>query len=285
MSNRQCNSGAIEKAIPDRDCRSPIERQYLARPRETLIVDQQPAVGGRAGDVDVTVVPADVAMRIDAPGIKLLGRTVVDAADIERQGAVDRGEIVGGHPVKRAFLVDDVEQRPAQREHRMLAAVEYQFVIAPQRMAFDGLLETKQPKPRRRLRDRIVARIGDAEHQGRLALVHGDDRMLGKDKTRARPREPGKDQPGHDREEGHAGEDFDRGDEMPVIGLRVHVAVADRRQRLDREIEQARAASRARHWRSGRCRARYRNAKMALSRIKIAAAMAKNDGQWTVIER
>src|SRR5215469_999714 len=63
--------------------------------------------------------------------------------------------------------------------------------------------------------------------------------IFSEDDASAWPRETGEDQPGHHREERHAGEDFDRGDEMPIMGLRVHVAVADRGQRLDREIKKA----------------------------------------------
>src|SRR5262249_39760292 len=39
------------------------------------------------------------------------------------------------------------------------------------------------------------------------------------------------------RQKADAGENLDRGDQVPVIGLRVHVAIADCRQRLDREIK------------------------------------------------
>ena len=90
----------------------------------------------------------------------------------------------------------------------------------------------------RRPRDRVVARIGHADHQRRPAIARCHDRMLGEDEAGARPREAGEDQSGHHREETHAGKDFDGGDEMAVIGLRMHVAVADRRQRLDREVEE-----------------------------------------------
>src|SRR5262249_14879441 len=56
---------------------------------------------------------------------------------------------------------------------------------------------------------------------------------------RARPGEPGENQSGHHGEERHPGKDFGRGDEMPVMGLRVHVAIADRGQRLDREVKKS----------------------------------------------
>src|SRR4029079_13527638 len=67
-----------------------------------------------------------------------------------------------------------------------------------------------------------------------VACDHG---VVGELETGARPRETGEDQPCHHREKTHAGEDFDRRDQMPVISLRMHVAIADRGQRLDREVE------------------------------------------------
>src|SRR5436190_5374014 len=69
--------------------------------------------------------------------------------------------------------------------------------------------------------------------------MDGYDGMFGKNETGARQREAGEDQAGHDREERHAGEDFYRRNDMPVMSLRMHVAIADGRQRFDREVEQA----------------------------------------------
>ena len=171
--------------------------------------------------------------------MQMLRGTVVDAAKIEHQRAVGRGEIVRGHAVERTGLVDDMKDRPAQREHRMLAALELQFVEAPQLSAFVVFFHAQQPKPGGGLRDRVVPFVGDADHQRLLALMAADDRMPGEHEAGARARETREDQPGHHREEAHAGEDFDRRDDVAVIGLRMHVAVADGRQRLDREVEQA----------------------------------------------
>jgi hypothetical protein len=61
--------------------------------------------------------------------------------------------------------------------------------------------------------------------------------LLAEHEAGARAREAGEDQPGHHRQKRHAGEDFDGGDEVSVIGLRVHVAIADCRQRFDREVK------------------------------------------------
>jgi hypothetical protein len=63
--------------------------------------------------------------------------------------------------------------------------------------------------------------------------VVGNHGVIGELETGARTREAGKNQPGHYRKERHAGEDFYRRDQMSVISLRMHVAIANRRQCLD----------------------------------------------------
>jgi hypothetical protein len=60
------------------------------------VVEQNPALRRNAGDVPVAVLPPDIAPGIDVPGVKLLGGTVVDAADIEHQKRVAVGEIGRG---------------------------------------------------------------------------------------------------------------------------------------------------------------------------------------------
>src|SRR4051812_26865369 len=65
-----------------------------------------------------------------------------------------------------------------------------------------------------------------------------DERMVGKQHARTRARKAREDETGHDREKGQAGENLDRREQMRVIRLRVHVAVADGGKRLDRKIEE-----------------------------------------------
>src|SRR6516162_4704474 len=121
----------------------------------------------------------------------------------------------------------------------MLAAIKQQLVETAIFDPLDGGFHTRKPQSRRRLRNRVVTLVGDPDHQRRLALMDGYHRIFSEDEASARPPETGEDQPGHHREERHAGEDFYRGDEMPVMGLRVHVAVTDGGQRLDRKVKKA----------------------------------------------
>src|SRR6516162_3801232 len=121
----------------------------------------------------------------------------------------------------------------------MLGAIKQQLVETAIFDPLDGGFHTRKPQSRRRLRNRVVTLVGDPDHQRRLALMDGYHRIFSEDEASARPPETGEDQPGHHREERHAGEDFYRGDEMPVMGLRVHVAVTDGGQRLDRKVKKA----------------------------------------------
>ena len=120
----------------------------------------------------------------------------------------------------------------------MLAALDFEFMKAAELIPLHALLDTQDPEPHSGARNGVVPRIGQTDHQRGTAITRCHNGVLGEHEAGARPREPGKYQPGQHRQETHPGEDFDGGDEMPVVGLRVHVAVADRRQRLDGEVEQ-----------------------------------------------
>src|SRR6516165_2778132 len=60
---------------------------------EHAVVDHQRAQFGKAGDVAITVIPANILVVIELARIKVLRRIVVDAADIERQSRVSRREV------------------------------------------------------------------------------------------------------------------------------------------------------------------------------------------------
>src|SRR3979411_1854694 len=61
--------------------------------------------------------------------------------------------------------------------------------------------------------------------------------MVGEKKPSILPREPGEDQPGHQRHREDPREELHRGYEMSIMGLGVHVAVTGGRKRLDAEIQ------------------------------------------------
>jgi len=119
----------------------------------------------------------------------------------------------------------------------MLAAIEPQFIEASQLVALLCALSAHDPQPRGGPRDCVVPRVRHADHQRLSFFVACNHGVIGEHETGPRTREARENQPGHHRKKTHSGEDFDRRDQMPIVGLRMHVAIADRRQRLDREVE------------------------------------------------
>ena len=73
----------------------------------------------------------------------------------------------------------------------MLAAIELELVKAAQLVAFLGAFRANKPKLRARPRNRIVPRVGGADHQSLMSFVARDDGGVGEDETGARPREAG----------------------------------------------------------------------------------------------
>ena len=81
-----------------------------------------------------------------------------------------------------------------------------------------------------------MASIGHPDHECGLTLVQRHNRVLGEEEPSPWAREAREDQSGHNRQERHAGEDFDGRDQMPIVGPRMHVAISHRCKGLDREI-------------------------------------------------
>ena len=200
----------------------------------------------RVQNVLVAVVPAHVGEGVVLPRADVLRESRVMALDRQDEGRAHRLEIGLGHAKERACLVNRVEKRPAQDEQRVVGALQGKRVEAPDRIAFGIRLGLGHPEARLRVGDHVVAGVGGADHQRRLAVVMADDGVAREDEAGAGPREAREDEPRHHRDEDHAGENLDRRDEVPVMGLRVHVAVADGRQRLDREIEKLQVEARGR---------------------------------------
>ena len=82
------------------------------------------------------MLPANIVGGINPPGVELLRRAVVDAADRQHQGGVGFGEVRRGRTIQRTRFVDGVQERPAQHEHRMFLAIERELVEAAQLIAF-----------------------------------------------------------------------------------------------------------------------------------------------------
>src|SRR5262249_1131757 len=77
-----------------------------------------------------------------------------------------------------------------------------------------------------------------------LPFVPIDDRVAREYQPGAGSREAREDEPGHHRQEAHARKDLDRGDDMGIGRLRMHIAKTDRRQRLHAEEKEVNETAR-----------------------------------------
>src|SRR6516165_7120028 len=155
-STRSCSAFSFRSSppsVPFLDSRfRGSERKYLLLLSHHIVefgvVEQKTPLRRHAGDVLVTMAPADIAPGIDVTRIELLGGAIVNAADIGHQERVTFLKIGSSSPVERALLVNDVEQHPAQYEHGMLAAIEVELVKAPELVSLLAALGANKPKPR-----------------------------------------------------------------------------------------------------------------------------------------
>ncbi len=97
---------------------------------------------------------------------------------------------------------------------------------------------------RRRIRKHGCAPVADPHHQRRFAVMHRHHRIGGEDQLGPRPRKADEGEAGQDGREREPAYDLGRRDHMAVQCRRIHLAIADRRQRLDAEEEGVREAIR-----------------------------------------
>src|SRR5262249_56270183 len=87
------------------------------------------------------------------------------------------------------------------------------------------------------LDDLVLAGVGDAELESRLASVRGDDGAIAEEDFGRRARKPGEEQAGAEGQSEQPDERFDRYDDVRSKPDRADRAVADGRQRVDAEEE------------------------------------------------
>ena len=98
-------------------------------------------------DVGVAMAPLQVVMPIAVPGVKLLRRALIQSRDRYGQKCVGPFEVGRRCIRQRAFVVDRVKKRPAQREDRVFLALELQFV-KPAKEVLEQQHATLIPKPK-----------------------------------------------------------------------------------------------------------------------------------------
>lgn len=101
--------------------------------------------------------------------------------------------------------------------------------------AFGQLLVARVHDPKFRFDHAVMVVVTDSYHQRRFPIQWADHHRFAEHDARDGSGETDENETGHDREQKHAGHDLDRADDVPVNRLRVHVSVADSRERLHAE--------------------------------------------------
>src|ERR1700730_12338841 len=192
---------------------------------EPAVVDSNTAVFRGAYDIRVALPKTNVGMIVGSSRVDGLCRNNVISGHHHDQRNLGCVEIVRVESVKRAFLIEDMVKRPAQRERGVLVPHQWQLVESSKRPALHTHDILEQPKPGGSIADDVVTLVGVANHQGWLAVMARNGRVVGEQQAGIWPREPRKDQSGHQRHRKDAGEELHRRDEMSVVGLRMHIAV------------------------------------------------------------
>src|SRR5580700_10242165 len=156
--------------------------------------------------------------------------------------------------VQRAPLVQHMHECPKDCKDGNLRPFEPQLLRAAERHTLHGGVEKEDVQLRCHIREHTYPPVADPHHQGRFAVMHRHHRIGGEDQLSPWPRKADEGEAGQDGRERDPAYDLGRRDYTAVQCRRIHLAVADRRQRLDTEEEGVREAMRPniRH-RSGNC--------------------------------
>ena len=80
-------------------------------------------------------------------------------------------KVVGIEPVKRALLIEDMVEGPAQGQRGMLIAHQRELVEPSKRLAFHAHHVLEQPQSGGGIADDVVTLVGEANHQRQLAFM------------------------------------------------------------------------------------------------------------------
>jgi len=138
---------------------------------------------------------------------------------------------------KRTLLVDRVPQRQGCGKNRQPIEMEFENIKVAEIAAFDQGFIPRVHDPELRFHHAVLIFITDADHQRRLPIQPCNDQGIAEHDTCDRARKAHEDEAGHRCEQKNPSHDFNGRDDMGVQRLRIHVAVADRGQRLHAEEE------------------------------------------------
>lgn len=103
---------------------------------EHAVVDPEPAILHGTENLGVAMAKANLQMIIEFSGVDGLRCNNVIARHHDGERNVGRRQCVGVKAVKRTCFIEDMKQRPAQRQRRTFVPYQRQLVEAPERLAF-----------------------------------------------------------------------------------------------------------------------------------------------------
>jgi len=146
--------------------------------------------------------------------------------------------------VKRAGWVDDVTQGDDGGKGDDAIELEGKGIKAAEMRAFAGRFVAHEHEVKFGLGHGLVAEVGDAEHEGGLAVERGANEVAAENDAGDRAGKANENEAGDNGHAEHADDDFDGGDDVAVKGIRIHVAIADGGDGLDTEEKSVRPRAR-----------------------------------------
>src|SRR6516165_4608797 len=138
---------------------------------EPRVVDSNPAIVEIIENVGVMSAKSNVGMIVRPPCMDSLGRNDIVSGHHNHKRYPYGADGVRIEPVKRAFFVEDMVERPAQRQRRVFVSQQRQLIESSLGLAFLADDVTKQPELCVGVTDDVMAFVDKANHQGRLALI------------------------------------------------------------------------------------------------------------------
>src|ERR1700687_3559241 len=138
---------------------------------EPAVVDSNPTIFRGVEDVGVALPETNLGMVVGFSGVDGLRRNDIVSRHHHHERNLGCGEAIRVEPVERASLIEHMVERPAQRERGVLASHQWQLMKPSKRLALPAHFLLEQPKSGGGIADDVVTLVGEANHQGRLALM------------------------------------------------------------------------------------------------------------------
>jgi len=217
------------------ECPSGMSLSHWFGVMKAPVVDTKPPRFQFGVDLDEAFAETDVV-----PGIVLLhlnwsGNHRIDSDYRHKEQNAPGFERFRSRPEERTFFIDCMAQSQCRREDRQSIKMQFQNIKISEVSTFEQWLITRKHDSKLGFDHAVLILVANTHHQRGASIQGRDYDRPAKHDARNRSRETDENQSGHDREQKHAGHDFNCADDVSVERLRVHVAVAHSGERLDAE--------------------------------------------------